>query len=104
MYAIIEKGKKQFKVEAGKYVKLDLMDLAPGDTVEFDKVLLVVDADNPKLGAPYVKGAKVIASVVEHTRAEKVKIIKFKRRKHHMKRQGHRQWYTTVKINEIVAA
>ncbi|MDR9423751.1 MAG: 50S ribosomal protein L21, partial [Marinobacter sp.] len=70
-------------------------------TVEFDRVLLVADGDNVKVGAPAVDGAKVTAEVVNHGRHDKIQIIKFRRRKHSMKRQGHRQWFTEVKITGI---
>jgi large subunit ribosomal protein L21 len=72
-----------------------------GGTVEFDKVLLVADGDKVQVGAPVVDGAKVTAEVVNHGRHDKVQIIKFRRRKHSMKRQGHRQWFTEVKITGI---
>ncbi len=101
MYAVIQSGGKQHRVKEGDVVRLEKIEQETGATVEFDKVLLVSDGENVKVGAPYVEGAKVAAEIVTHGRGKKVRIIKFKRRKHHMKRQGHRQWYTEVRITGI---
>lgn len=101
MYAIFESGGKQHRVVEGETLKLEKIEVATGDTIEFDKVYLVAKGEEISIGAPVVAGAKVIAEVVSHGRADKVKIIKFKRRKHSMKRQGHRQWFTEVKITGI---
>ncbi|USD22075.1 50S ribosomal protein L21 [Microbulbifer variabilis] len=103
MYAVIESGGKQHRVEEGEVLRLEKLEVATGETIDFDKVLMVVDGDKINIGAPVVDGAKVSAEVVSHGRGEKVKIIKFRRRKHSMKRQGHRQWYTEVKITGIKA-
>ncbi len=101
MYAVIASGGKQHRVVEGETLKLEKIEVATGETVDFDQVLLVADGDNIKIGAPVVEGAKVTAEVVSHGRGDKVKIIKFRRHKHSMKRQGHRQWYTEVKITGI---
>ncbi|WP_188149746.1 50S ribosomal protein L21 [Teredinibacter waterburyi] len=101
MYAVIAAGGKQHRVEEGEVLRLEKIEVATGESVDFDQVLLVANGDDIKIGAPVVAGAKVTAEVVSHGRADKVTIIKFKRRKHHMKRQGHRQWYTEVKITGI---
>jgi len=101
MYAVIVSGGKQYRVQEGQTLKLEKLQAEQGATVEFDRVLLVANGDDIKVGAPVVAGAKVTAEVVEHGRGKKVSIIKFKRRKHHMKRQGHRQWFTEVKITGI---
>ncbi len=101
MYAVIESGGKQHRVEEGEVLRLEKIELAPGETVDFDRVLMVGEGDSVKIGSPYVEGSKVTAEVVEQTRGPKLKIIKFKRRKHHLRRQGHRQWYTDVKITGI---
>ncbi|BBM00724.1 50S ribosomal protein L21 [Microbulbifer sp. GL-2] len=103
MYAVFESGGKQHRVEEGEVIRLEKLEVATGETIDFDKVLMVVDGDKINIGAPVVGGAKVSAEVVSHGRGEKVKIIKFRRRKHSMKRQGHRQWYTEVKITGIKA-
>lgn len=102
MYAVIEAGGKQHRVSEGESLKLELIsDAEPGSSIDFDKVLMVGSGEDVKIGTPTVDGAKVTAEVLSHGRHEKVKIIKFRRRKHHMKRQGHRQWYTEVKITGI---
>ncbi|MDY6816009.1 MAG: 50S ribosomal protein L21 [Pseudomonadota bacterium] len=101
MYAVIVSGGKQHRVKEGETLKLEKLEVETGGTVDFDRVLLVADGDNVKVGAPVVDGARVTAEVVSHGRHDKVQIIKFRRRKHHMKRQGHRQWFTEVKITGI---
>lgn len=101
MYAVFVSGGKQHRVEEGETLKLEKIEVETGGTIDFDRVLMVVDGDNVKIGAPNVEGAVVKAEVVSHGRGEKVKIVKFRRRKHSMKRQGHRQWYTEVKITGI---
>ncbi|MGM0954220.1 MAG: 50S ribosomal protein L21 [Pseudomonadota bacterium] len=101
MYAVIVSGGKQHRVKEGETLKLEKLEVETGGTIEFDRVLLVADGDNVKVGAPAVDGAKVTAEVVDHGRHDKIQIIKFRRRKHSMKRQGHRQWFTEVKITGI---
>lgn len=103
MYAVIVTGGKQYKVAQGEYLKIEKLEVATGESVTFDKVLLVADGDNVNIGAPVVAGAKVTAEVINQGRHDKIRIIKFRRRKHHMKRQGHRQWYTEIKITGISA-
>ncbi|WP_317933079.1 50S ribosomal protein L21 [Halioxenophilus sp. WMMB6] len=101
MYAVIASGGKQHRVTEGEVLRLEKIEVGAGESIDFDKVLLVANGDDVKIGAPLVDGAKVTAEVVSHGRADKVKIVKFRRRKHSMKRQGHRQWYTEVKITGI---
>ncbi|CBV41193.1 50S ribosomal protein L21 [Halomonas elongata] len=103
MYAVIKSGGKQYRVQEGQTLKLEKLEVPTGDTIEFDEVLLVGNDDDVTVGAPNVDGAKVSAEVVSHGRGEKVKIIKFRRRKHSMTRKGHRQWFTEVKITGISA-
>ncbi|WP_027857413.1 50S ribosomal protein L21 [Marinobacterium jannaschii] len=103
MYAVIVSGGKQYRVKEGQTLKLEKLAVEAGSNVEFDRVLLVGNGDDVKVGLPTVDGAKVTAEVVTHGRGKKVNILKFKRRKHHMKRQGHRQWFTEVKITGISA-
>lgn len=101
MYAVVESGGKQHRVIEGETLKLEKIEKATGESFDFDKVLLVSDGENVKIGAPLVEGSKVTAEVVAHGRHKKVKIIKFNRRKHYRKQAGHRQWYTEVKITGI---
>lgn len=101
MFAVIVSGGKQYRVQEGQTLKVEKLAVEAGSNVDFDRVLLVSNGDDVKVGAPVVEGAKVSAEVVSHGRGDKVKIIKFRRRKHHMKRQGHRQWFTEVKITGI---
>lgn len=101
MYAIVETGGKQLKVEPGKVVHVEKLAVEPGEKVVFDKVLCVRDGESVRIGAPYVEDATVTGEVVEHFRGEKILIIKHKRRKNYRRRQGHRQWYTAVKIESI---
>lgn len=101
MYAVIAAGGKQHRVVEGEVVRLEKIEVATGENVDFEQVLLVSNGTELKVGAPVVEGAKVTAEVLSHGRADKVRIIKFRRRKHSMKRQGHRQWYTEVKITSI---
>ena len=103
MYAVFQSGGKQHRVSEGQVVRLEKLELATGATVEFDSVLMVVNGEDVKIGAPVVAGAKVMAEVVAQGRSEKVKIVKFRRRKHSRKQQGHRQWFTEVKITGIQA-
>ena len=103
MYAVFQSGGKQHRVSEGQVVRLEKLELATGATVEFDSVLMVVNGEDVKIGAPVVAGAKVVAEVVSQGRGDKVKIVKFRRRKHSRKQQGHRQWFTEVKITGIQA-
>ena len=101
MYAVIKTGGKQYRVKEGDVLKIEKLELETGSAVDFDQVLLVANGEDVKVGAPLVDGAKVSAELVNHGHGDKVKIIKFRRRKHSMKRQGHRQWFTEVKITGI---
>lgn len=101
MYAVIKSGGKQYKVKEGSVVQLEKIEKGIGETVELDQVLMVGNGSETKVGAPLLEGSKVVGEVVAQSRGKKINIIKFKRRKHQMKRQGHRQYYTTVKVTEI---
>ena len=103
MYAVIEAGGKQHRVVEGETLKLEKIDAATGESIEFDRVLMVGGGDDVKIGTPMVAGSKVTAEVLAHGRHKKVKIVKFNRRKHYRKETGHRQWYTEVKITGISA-
>ena len=101
MYAVIVSGGKQHRVEEGEILRLEKIEAETGATISFDQVLMVANGEDVKIGTPVVGGATVEAEVMSHGRGDKVTIIKFRRRKHSMKRQGHRQWYTEVKITGI---
>ncbi|KHF24181.1 50S ribosomal protein L21 [Solemya velum gill symbiont] len=101
MYAVIQTGGKQYRVSEGATLRVEKIKADEGASIEIDKVLMVGEGDSVKIGSPYVDGGKVTATVKAHGRGKKVNIIKFKRRKHHMKRQGHRQSYTELEITGI---
>lgn len=103
MYAVMIGGGKQFSVKEGDVLKLEKLDAEIGSTVHFDKVLMVANGDDVKIGTPYLKEASVSASVVSHGRHKKILIVKFRRRKHHDKQMGHRQYFTEIKIDKIKA-
>ncbi|AFJ03305.1 LSU ribosomal protein L21p [Methylophaga frappieri] len=103
MYAIVATGGKQYRVKEGEKLRVEKLTAEAGDTVELDKVLLVGEGDSVKVGAPYLDGAKVTAKVAAQGRGDKVKIIKFRRRKHHRKQMGHRQAFTEIEITGISA-
>lgn len=103
MYAVIQTGGKQYRVAQGDTLRVEKIVADEGATVELDKVLMVADGEDVKIGKPYVDGGKVTATVKSHGRGKKVKIIKFKRRKSYLKRQGHRQSYTELEVTGISA-
>ena len=102
MIAVIQSGGKQYRVKAGEQLRLEALPAEVGASVSFDQVLLLGEGEAVKVGAPFVSGATVKATVVKHGRGEKVHIFKMRRRKHYQKSQGHRQSYTEVRIDEIV--
>ena len=103
MYAVFQSGGKQHRVSEGQTLRLEKLDAETGASIEFDSVLLVANGEEVTVGAPFVSGGKVTAEVVTHGRGDKVKIVKFRRRKHSRKQAGHRQWFTEVKITGISA-
>lgn len=104
MYAVIETGGKQYKAEKGALLKVERLDGEVGKQVELTRVLLVSDAGKVNVGRPVVAGAKVIGEVVRQGRAAKVISVKYKPRKHSEKLRGHRQYYTQIKIVDVVTA
>ena len=104
MYAVIKTGGKQYRVIEGQTLKVEKLDAEKGNSIELDEVLMVADGENVKIGAPFVKGGKVSATIEDHGRGDKVRIIKFNRRKHFRKQMGHRQSYTEIKITGISAS
>ena len=103
MFAVFSSGGKQHRVTEGEVIRIERLSAEPGEEVVFDKVLMVADGDQVSVGTPFVDGGKVTAEVVANARGKKVHVIKFKRRKDYMRRQGHRQWFTELKITGINA-
>ncbi|KAA2285706.1 50S ribosomal protein L21 [Arenimonas fontis] len=101
MYAVIVTGGKQYRVMKGETLRVEKLDAEPGSSIEIDEVLLLGDGEKVTVGSPKVAGAKVTATVKAHGRLDKVRIIKFRRRKHHRKQMGHRQHYTEIEITGI---
>ena len=101
MYAIIETGGKQYRVQEGDVITVEKLDVNAGDKVELDKVLVLSDDNGLKVGTPYVEGAKVIAEAVENGKGKKVIIFKYKAKKDYRKKQGHRQPYTMIEIESL---
>lgn len=101
MYAVIETGGKQYRVQQGDTIFIEKLDANDGDKVSFDKVLLISNEGKVEAGKPYVQNAKVEASVIENGKAKKIIVFKYKAKKNYRKKQGHRQPYTKVKIESI---
>ena len=102
MNAVIETGGKQYRVQEGDEISVEKLGAEAGEEVVFDKVLVAGEGADVKIGAPYVEGASVKSTVVENGKGQKVIIYKYKSKKDYRKKQGHRQPYTTVKIDSIV--
>jgi large subunit ribosomal protein L21 len=101
MYAVVETGGKQYRVAVGDVIRVEKLDAAAGASINLDKILMVADGDNLRVGAPNVAGAAVTATVKAHGRGDKVRVFKFRRRKHYRKTIGHRQHYTELEITSI---
>jgi large subunit ribosomal protein L21 len=104
MYAVIVTGGKQYRVEEGEVLRVERLAAEEGASVEFDRVLMVGEGSEVVVGTPVVEAARVAATVRAHGRGEKIRIIKFRRRKHYMRRQGHRQNYTEIQVTGIAAS
>jgi large subunit ribosomal protein L21 len=104
MYALIKTGGKQYRVEEGQTLRVEKIDAEPGASVTLDQVLMIADGDHITLGAPYVQGGSVSATVRNQARARKVEIVKFRRRKHYRRQMGHRQYFTELQITGINSA
>ncbi len=102
MYAVIETGGKQYRVQEGDVLFVEKLDVVEGDTIDFDKVLIMSKDGDLVAGKPYVENAKVEASVLEQGKAKKMIVFKYKAKKNYRKKQGHRQPYTKVKVEKIV--
>ncbi|MBM5811953.1 MAG: 50S ribosomal protein L21 [Gammaproteobacteria bacterium] len=104
MYAVIATGGKQYRVSEGTVVRVEKLDADAGASVEFNQVLLVGEGADVSVGRPYVAGASVTATVQGHGKADKVRIVKFRRRKHYLRQKGHRQPFTEVRVTGISVA
>lgn len=102
MYAVIKTGGKQYRVSEGDILNIEKLDNELGEKIVFSQVLMVAGDKDTVIGTPIIKTAKVEATIKAHNKSKKVLIIKFRRRKHHMKRQGHRQNITQIEINKII--
>ncbi len=101
MYAVFRTGGKQYRASQGDRLRVERLDAAVGDVVDFDEVLLVGQGADLKVGSPLVAGGKVQGRVIDQGRAKKIEVVKFKRRAHYYRKKGHRQHYTEVEIMEI---
>ena len=101
MYAVIKSGGKQYKVREGDTIRVEKINVEQGGEISLDDVLMVADGDDISIGTPVVAGATVAATVKSHGRGAKIKVVKFRRRKHHRKQMGHRQDYTELEITGI---
>ena len=104
MYAVIATGGKQYRVEKGEVLRIEKLQAEPGTTVEFNEVLMIADGADVRLGVPLLAGGKVTALVEKHAKADKVVIVKFRRRNHYLRQKTHRQPFTQVRVTEITAA
>jgi large subunit ribosomal protein L21 len=102
MFAVIATGGKQYRVQKGSVLRIEKLPEAAGAAVEFDRVLLLGEGADVKVGKPYIEGGKVTATVQSHGQGDKVRIVKFRRRKHYKREKCHRQEYTEIKVTEIV--
>lgn len=103
MYAVIKTGGKQYRVAAGEKLKIEQIPAEVGAEITLDQILMVGKGESVKIGAPFVAGASVKATVLSQGRHDKIKIFKMRRRKHYQKHQGHRQNYTEIRIDGISA-
>ncbi|QCI21678.1 50S ribosomal protein L21 [Buchnera aphidicola (Hyadaphis tataricae)] len=101
MYAVFLSGGKQYRAIKNQIVRLEKLNYSLGETVEFNSILMVANKEHVSFGNPFIKGAKITANIENHGRCKKIKVIKFNRRKHYKKQQGHRQYFTDVKIINI---
>ena len=101
MYAVVETGGKQYRVAVGDVLRVEKLEIPEGAAVNLDKVLMVADGDSVRVGTPNLAGSAVTATVKAHGRGDKIRIFKFRRRKHYRKSQGHRQHYTEIEITAI---
>ena len=102
MYAVLKTGGKQYRVKEGDIIKIEKVDGEVGHAVELGEVLLIGNSQEPKIGQPLVPNAKIVADIIDQGKAKKIIVFKSKRRKGYRKKQGHRQMFTSLKINKII--
>lgn len=102
MYAVVETGGKQYRVSVGESIEVEKLPFEVGETVELDRVLLVADGDEVRVGQPTVEGAKVLATVTNHVKGPKIIVFKYRPRERYRRKKGHRQSYTQLKIEQII--
>ena len=103
MYAVFKTGGKQYRASTGDVIKVEKIEAEKGATIELDQVLMVGEGEDVKIGTPFLEGGKVTATVVDQGRGDKIKVIKFKRRKNYRRQMGHRQYFTQIEITDIDA-
>ena len=104
MIAIVETGGKQYKVTEGRYVDIELLDAKEGDSIELDKVLMIVDGENTKIGQPYLEGAKITGKLLKNDRDKKILVYKMWRKKGYRRKNGHRQPFSRLMVESISVA
>ena len=103
MYAVFKTGGKQYRASTGDVIKVEKIEAEKGATVELEQVLMVGEGEDVKIGTPFLEGGKVTATVVDQGRGDKIRVIKFKRRKNYRRQMGHRQYFTQIEITGIDA-
>ena len=103
MYAVFKTGGKQYRASTGDVIKVEKIEAEKGATIELDQVLMVGEGEDVKVGTPFLEGGKVTATVLDQGRGDKIKVIKFKRRKNYRRQMGHRQYFTQLEITGIEA-
>ncbi|AKC60270.1 50S ribosomal protein L21 [Blochmannia endosymbiont of Camponotus (Colobopsis) obliquus] len=101
MYAVFQNGGKQYQVTEGQTIQIEKLPTKIGEKITFNTIMIIVDTNNIQIGNPFIKNKTIEAETISHNKNKKIKIIKFKRRKHFRKTQGHRQWFTNIKIINI---
>lgn len=104
MFAIIETGGKQYQVETDRYIDVELLDAKVDETITFDKVVAIIDGEASKIGQPYVEGVVVTAKILKHDKDKKVIVYKQRRKKGYRKKQGHRQNFTRILVEDITGS
>jgi large subunit ribosomal protein L21 len=104
MFAIIESGGKQYRVSKDTVFQVEKIDGSEGEQIELEKVLLINNEDKITVGAPYIQGSSVKVTILTHARDKKIRVFKMKRRKRYRRSMGHRQWFTKLRVDEILVA